>query len=141
MGLFVPLYGSFRAYLKRVVLVPVHGPDLGPNPARYNGSCRAWAVLLSVLRAGPSGPAQMYTYSADVQSAGRRDGRVQLAEPARRRRLRTGVQRAPRGHRRGYRREASEQGRSPGQRRVPRRGVDAQPPAPPEPRQAAGLQH
>jgi hypothetical protein len=38
MGLFVPLYGPFRACLKRV-------------------------VLFSVLRADPSGPAQMYTYS------------------------------------------------------------------------------
>jgi hypothetical protein len=26
MGLFVPLYGPFRACLKRVVLVPAHGP-------------------------------------------------------------------------------------------------------------------
>jgi hypothetical protein len=64
MGLFVPLYGSFRACLKRVVLVPAHGRDLGPNPARYIGPCRAWAVLFfTVLRAGPSGPAQMYTYT------------------------------------------------------------------------------
>jgi hypothetical protein len=26
MGLFVPLYGPFRAWLKRAVLVPAHGP-------------------------------------------------------------------------------------------------------------------
>jgi hypothetical protein len=26
MSLFVPLYGPFRACLKRVVLVPAHGP-------------------------------------------------------------------------------------------------------------------
>jgi hypothetical protein len=26
MGLFVPLYGPFRACLKRDVLVPAHGP-------------------------------------------------------------------------------------------------------------------
>jgi hypothetical protein len=26
MGLFVPLYGPFRACLKRAVLVPAHGP-------------------------------------------------------------------------------------------------------------------
>jgi hypothetical protein len=49
------------------------GRDLGPNPARYIGcavrtlnyfgSCCTWAVIFSVLRTGPSGPAQMYTYS------------------------------------------------------------------------------
>jgi hypothetical protein len=30
--------------------------DLGPNPTRYIGPCRAWAVLFSVLRAGPCTP-------------------------------------------------------------------------------------
>jgi hypothetical protein len=51
------------------------GRDLGPNPARYNGPCRPGTKLFrvvpclgraffSVLRAGPSGPAQMYTYSS-----------------------------------------------------------------------------
>jgi hypothetical protein len=66
MGLFVPLYGPFRACLKRVVLVPAHGPRPRPKPGptlKYFVSCRAWAVLFFVLRAGPSGPAQMYTYS------------------------------------------------------------------------------
>jgi hypothetical protein len=50
------------------------GRDLGPNPARYNGPCRPGTKLFravpclgraffSVLRVGPLGPAQMYTYS------------------------------------------------------------------------------
>jgi hypothetical protein len=35
-------YGPFRVDLKRVVLVPTHGRDLGPNPPRhYNISGRA----------------------------------------------------------------------------------------------------
>jgi hypothetical protein len=50
------------------------GHDLGPNPTRYNGptalnyfgSCRAWAVFFFVLRIGPSGPAQMYTYAGEA---------------------------------------------------------------------------
>jgi hypothetical protein len=73
MGHFVPaLNGSCSC--------PPMGRDLGPNPARYNGSCRHdtklfWAVpclgraFFSVLRAGPSGPAQMYTYSASGATA------------------------------------------------------------------------
>jgi hypothetical protein len=40
-------------------------PDIsgrvGPT-LKYIGSYRAWAVLFSVLRAGPLDPAQMYTY-------------------------------------------------------------------------------
>jgi hypothetical protein len=36
----------------------------------YFGSCRAWAVLFFVLRAGPSGPAQMYTYIHDHHEVG-----------------------------------------------------------------------
>jgi hypothetical protein len=66
MGLFVPLYGSFCACLKRAVLVPAHRPRPRPKPGptlKYFGSCRAWAVLFSVLRAGSSGPAQMYAYT------------------------------------------------------------------------------
>jgi hypothetical protein len=62
MGLFVPLYGPFRAYLKRVVLVPAHGPRPRPKPGpalKYFGSGRAFVF---VLRAGRSSPAQMYTY-------------------------------------------------------------------------------
>jgi hypothetical protein len=50
------------------------GRDLGPNPARYIGPCRPGTKIFravpclgraffTVLRAGPSGPAQMYTYS------------------------------------------------------------------------------
>jgi hypothetical protein len=71
MGLFMPLYGSFRACLKRAVLVPAHGPRPRPDisgrvgPAlKYFVPCRGWAVLFSVLRAGPSDPAQMYTYKS-----------------------------------------------------------------------------
>jgi hypothetical protein len=41
-------------------------PDIsgraGPT-LKYFGPCRAWAMLFSVLRAGPSGPTQMYTYN------------------------------------------------------------------------------
>jgi hypothetical protein len=62
MGLSVPLYEPFRACLKRVMLVPAHGPRPRPKPSpalKYFGLCRAWAVLRAVL----SGPAQMYTYS------------------------------------------------------------------------------
>jgi hypothetical protein len=48
MGLFVSLYGHFRACLKRVVLVPVHGPRPRPKPGpalKYSVSCRVWAVF------------------------------------------------------------------------------------------------
>ena len=65
MGLFVPLYGPFCACLKRAMLVPAHGPRPRPKPdpaLKYFVLCHAWAVLFSVLRAGPSGSAQMYTY-------------------------------------------------------------------------------
>jgi hypothetical protein len=66
MGLFVPA-------LNGPCSCPPMGRDLGPNPARYNGLCRPDTKLFrvvpclgraffSVLRAGPSGPAQMYTY-------------------------------------------------------------------------------
>jgi hypothetical protein len=41
---------------------PVISGRAGPA-LKYFGSGWAWAVLFSVLRAGPSGPAQMYTYS------------------------------------------------------------------------------
>jgi hypothetical protein len=73
MGLFVSaLNGSCSC--------PPMGRDLGPNPARYNGSCRPDTKLFqvvpclgraffSVLRAGPLGPAQMYTYRATVAAA------------------------------------------------------------------------
>jgi hypothetical protein len=51
------------------------GRDLGPNPARYIGPCRPGTKIFrdvpclgraffTVLQAGPSGPAQMYTYNA-----------------------------------------------------------------------------
>jgi hypothetical protein len=56
------------------------GRDLGPNPARYNGPCRPGTKLFRavpclgrafffVLRAGPSDPAQMYTYIKDYRVA------------------------------------------------------------------------
>jgi hypothetical protein len=76
MGLFVSLYGPFRACLKRVVLVPAMGRDLGPNPARNNGSCRPgtkifWDVSClgrAFFRASgrPIKPAQMYTYNSEL---------------------------------------------------------------------------
>jgi hypothetical protein len=80
MGLFVPLYERFRACLKRVVLVPAHGRNLGPNSARYIGPCRPDTKIFrvvscleraffTVLRAGPSGPAQMYTYRFQAEYA------------------------------------------------------------------------
>jgi hypothetical protein len=69
MDLFVPLYGSFRACLKRVMLMAAQGPRPRPKSGptlKYFGSCRAWAVLFSVLRDGPLDPAQMYTYSGSA---------------------------------------------------------------------------
>jgi hypothetical protein len=44
MGIFVSLYGPFRDCLKRVVLVPAHGPRPQPKPdpsLEYFGACRA----------------------------------------------------------------------------------------------------
>jgi hypothetical protein len=78
LGLFVPLYGPFRACLKRVVLVPAHG--LRPQPKL--GSCRPGTKIFRtvpylsrafffVLRADPSDPAQMYTYTPLHGSEGR----------------------------------------------------------------------
>jgi hypothetical protein len=61
MGLFVSLYGPFRACLKRVVLVPAHGPRPRPKPdpaLKYFESCRAWTVLFFPC----FGLAQMYIY-------------------------------------------------------------------------------
>jgi hypothetical protein len=60
------------------------GRDLGPNPARYIRPCRSGTKIFravscldraffTVLRAGPSGPAQMYTYTP---SASGDDGRL-----------------------------------------------------------------
>jgi hypothetical protein len=54
MGLFVPLYGSFRVCLKWVVLVPAHGPRPQPKPGptlKYFGLCCAWAMLFSCFGA------------------------------------------------------------------------------------------
>jgi hypothetical protein len=52
MGLFVSLYESFRACIKRVVFVPVHGPRPRPDiscsvgPAlKYLEVRHIWAVL------------------------------------------------------------------------------------------------
>jgi hypothetical protein len=65
MGLFVPLYGLFRACLKRVVLVLAHG--LRPRPKPDTKIFRVVPCpghdFFPVLRAGPSGLAQIYTYS------------------------------------------------------------------------------
>jgi hypothetical protein len=49
----------------------------------YFGPCRAWAVLFSVLRAGPSGPAQMYTYNCCLLVIGRAESWVVRASMAR----------------------------------------------------------
>lgn len=73
MGLFVPALNGPCSCLPM-------GRDLGPNPARYNGPCRPGTklfravsclgrVFFSVLRAGPSGPAQMYTYTDTHQNS------------------------------------------------------------------------
>jgi hypothetical protein len=55
MGLFVHLFGPFHVCLKRVVLVPVHGPRPRPKPdptLKYFESCRVWIVLFSCF--GPA---------------------------------------------------------------------------------------
>jgi hypothetical protein len=65
--------GHFVPALNGPCSCPPMGRDLDPNPARYNGPCRPGTKLFravpclgraffSVLRAGPPGPAQMYTY-------------------------------------------------------------------------------
>ena len=65
--------GHFMPALNGSCSCPPMGPDLGPNPARYIGPCRPGTKIFravpclgraffTVLRAGPSGPAQMYTY-------------------------------------------------------------------------------
>jgi hypothetical protein len=48
------------------------GRDLGPNLARYIGPCRPdnkifQAMLFFVLRASPSGPAQIYTCNLSIR--------------------------------------------------------------------------
>jgi hypothetical protein len=68
----VPLYGHFVPALNGTCSCPPMGRELGPNPARYIGSCQpntkifqvalCLGVLFFVLQAGPSGPTQMYTY-------------------------------------------------------------------------------
>jgi hypothetical protein len=72
MGFSCLYMGHFVSALNGSCSCPPMGRDLGPNPARNNGSCRLgtkifWVVTclgraFFVLRAGPSGPAQMYTY-------------------------------------------------------------------------------
>jgi hypothetical protein len=62
MCIFVSLYGLFRVCFKRVMLVPVHGPQPRPKPDLIY-----WVVLcldrvFFVLRINLSSPAQMYTY-------------------------------------------------------------------------------
>jgi hypothetical protein len=71
---FSCLYMShFMLALNGSCSCPSMGRDLGPNPARYNGSCRSgtkifwvmpvWTVFFFVLRAGPPDPTQMYIYT------------------------------------------------------------------------------
>jgi hypothetical protein len=66
--------GHFVPALNGPCSCPPMGRDLGPNPARYIGPCRPGTKIFravsclgraffTVLRAGPSGPTQMYTYS------------------------------------------------------------------------------
>jgi hypothetical protein len=68
--------GHFVPDLNGPCSCPPIGRDLGPNPARYNGPCRPGTklfravpclgrVFFSALRAGPPGPAQMYTYTLE----------------------------------------------------------------------------
>jgi hypothetical protein len=72
--------GHFVPALNGPCSCPPMGPDLGPNPARYIGPCRPGTKIFravsclgraffTVLRAGPSGPAQMYTYMWDLVPA------------------------------------------------------------------------
>jgi hypothetical protein len=72
--------GHFVPALNGPCSCPPMGRDLGPNPVGYNGPCRPGTKLFrvvpclghaffSVLRAGPSDPAQMYTYRWAHQSS------------------------------------------------------------------------
>jgi hypothetical protein len=58
MGIFVSLYGPFRACLKQAVLVPAHRLRPRPKP----GLIPDTKIFQAVLRTDPSGPSQMYTY-------------------------------------------------------------------------------
>jgi hypothetical protein len=68
----MPIYESFRAYLKRVVIVFVHGPPISIL-IRPDASCRIpytkiyWIVprldrAFFVLRIGPLDPTEIYNY-------------------------------------------------------------------------------
>jgi hypothetical protein len=66
MGLFVPLYGPFRAFLKRAMLMPTHGPRSRPKlgPAlKYIGSYLTCAVLFSCFGLAHQANPKMYTYA------------------------------------------------------------------------------
>jgi hypothetical protein len=73
--------GHFVPALNGPCSCPPMGPDLGPNPARYIGPCRPGTKIFrvvpclgraffTVLRAGPSDPAQMYTCTASAPDLG-----------------------------------------------------------------------
>ena len=68
--------GHFVSALNGPCSCPSMGRELGLNPARYIGPCRPGTKIFravpclgraffTVLRAGPSGPAQMYTYTCN----------------------------------------------------------------------------
>jgi hypothetical protein len=73
--------GHFVSALNGSCSCPPMGRDLGPNPARYIGPC--WSgtkifrvvsclgrAFFTVLRASPSNPAKMYTYTCRHAAAG-----------------------------------------------------------------------
>jgi hypothetical protein len=68
MGLLCLYMGHFVPTLNGSCSCPPMGRDLGPNPARYIGSCQPDTKYFRscraffVLQASPSGPAQMYIY-------------------------------------------------------------------------------
>jgi hypothetical protein len=71
MGLFVPLYGPFRACLKWAVPVPAHGPrprpKLGPIYRAVSCLGRAFFPCFGLAH---QPPAQMYTYISHRGSHG-----------------------------------------------------------------------
>jgi hypothetical protein len=73
--------GHFVPTLNGPCSCPPMSRDLGPNSVRdisgrasttlkYFGSCHAWPCFFYVLRADPSGPAQMYTYTGGLTPRG-----------------------------------------------------------------------
>jgi hypothetical protein len=66
MSLFMPIYESFHACLKRVVLMPAYGPRPRPKSGltlKYFVSCRACAVLFFPWFRPAIKPGPMYTYT------------------------------------------------------------------------------